>query len=87
MSKSQKKQLEDLDGQRWARAVLHLDLPRGCLLGEPNTRQLAGSGESAVLLRRSAGRVSYWIASEIERAETACQIGGSGAARSERCNR
>jgi hypothetical protein len=58
--------LENLDDQRWAQAVFHLDLleERGALLGEPYTRQLAGKLRE---LRFYCGgqrvRISYWIAS------------------------
>jgi hypothetical protein len=57
--------LEELDDQRWAQAMFHLDLleARGALLGEPYTRQLAGKLRE---LRFYCGgqrmRISYWIA-------------------------
>ena len=58
--------LEELDDQRWAQAMFHLDLleERGVLLGEPYTRQLSGKLRE---LRFYCGgeriRISYWIAS------------------------
>jgi hypothetical protein len=57
--------LENLDDQRWAQALFHLDLleERGALLGEPYTRQLAGKLRE---LRFYCGgeriRITYWIA-------------------------
>jgi hypothetical protein len=57
--------LQNLDDQRWAQALFHLDLleQRGALLGEPYTRQLAGKLRE---LRFYCGgervRITYWIA-------------------------
>src|SRR5260370_38689422 len=57
--------LGELDDQRWAQAMFHLDLleERGVLLGEPSTRQLSGKLRE---LRFYCGaeriRITYWIA-------------------------
>jgi hypothetical protein len=57
--------LQNLDDQRWAQALFHLDLleERGALLGEPYTRQLSGKLRE---LRFYCGgeriRITYWIA-------------------------
>jgi hypothetical protein len=57
--------LADLDDQRWAQAVFHLDLleERGVLLGEPYTRQLSDKlRELRFYCGQERVRVTYWIA-------------------------
>lgn len=56
-----------LDDQRWAQAMMHLDLleERGVLLGEPYTRQLDGKlRELRFYCGGATIRVTYWIAAE-----------------------
>jgi hypothetical protein len=57
--------LVSLDDQRWAQALMHLDLleERGVLLSEPYTRQLDGKlRELRFYCGGQATRISYWIA-------------------------
>ncbi|MEY9936294.1 type II toxin-antitoxin system RelE/ParE family toxin [Streptacidiphilus sp. MAP5-3] len=57
--------LASLDDQRWAQALMHLDLleERGPLLSEPYTRQLDGKlRELRFYCGGEQTRLTYWIA-------------------------
>jgi hypothetical protein len=57
--------LGDLDDQRWAQALFHIDLleQRGGLLGESYTRQLSGNlRELRFYCGDQRTRITYWMA-------------------------